>query len=157
MNCEHCSNEIPGVEDAHSMLIVLQKVGQNGYSWYQCEQGGYVDGHSFQHWHCSKEEMVSGVKICLNDHHMEQLLQSVPSNQVRLHVHVLNAGLLCWMCHKPLDEHAYRFCLTVATPQNKIIGESHSSIGDWCCSLEHARAYAIKYLDEELLQDATIG
>ena len=148
MQCEQCSTDMTGVEEAHSMLVVLQKVDRiRGYSFYQCEQGSMVDGHTFQHWHCSKEEMIDGVKACIHDHHMEQLLQSVPSSQVRLHTFVLNAGLSCKVCQDPLKDQAYRFCITVATPINYSPDQSHDSGGEWCCTLEHARDNAVHTLE----------
>lgn len=148
MQCEQCSSDISSVEEAHSMLIVLQKVDRAGYSFYQCENGSLVHGHNWQHWHCSKEEMISGVHDCITNHHDEQFLQSVPKSQVRLHKHILNAGLICKVCQEPLKDQAYRFCLTVATPANYVPDESHDSHGEWNCSLEHARQNAIKTLQE---------
>ena len=147
MQCEQCNVDINGVEEAHSMLVVLQKVDQSGYSFFQCESGSLVHGHTFQHWHCSRDEMLIGVQDCINNHHDEQFLQSVPVSQVRLHMHVLNAGLICKVCQEPLKEQAYRFCLTVATPSNYVPDESHDSSKEWCCSLDHARQSALSILD----------
>lgn len=147
MQCEHCESDIQSIDEAHSMLIVLQKVQSSGYSFYQCDRGSLVDGHTFQHWNCSKEEMIAGVKECLSDHHMEQLLQCVPESLVRLHKHVLSVGIVCRECQSPLTDTAYRFCLTVATPVNYIADDSHDSLSGWCCSLEHARLQAVSTVE----------
>lgn len=146
MKCEQCDNDAP-YEESHSMLVVLQKIDHSGYSWYQCTNGKFIDGHTYQHWHCSKEDMLSGVKECIVKHHDESYLQSVPSTQVGLHKHVFYANLYCKVCQSPLNEQAYRFCLTVATPVNYIADDSHDMLGEWCCSLEHARISAMKNLE----------
>lgn len=147
MQCEQCTTEIESVEDAHSMLVVLQKVCSSGFSFYQCEQGGMVDGHTFQHWNCSKDEMIQSVKECISTHHMEQLLQAVSVSQVRLHLHVLSSGLICKVCQEPLKDAAYRFCLTVATPVNYIPDNTDDSLYGWSCSFEHAHQDAFTTLE----------
>jgi hypothetical protein len=141
--CETCTKEIPTPEDAHSMVVVLQKVTPYGYFYYQCEDGAEVNTLTFQHWYCSHEEMVAGVKECINEHHLEEKLIAIPPTQVRLHKTVLKAGLRCKMCGAPLQSVAYRFCLTHAEPVNSVPDDSMNELGEWCCSLEHARQSAL--------------
>jgi hypothetical protein len=143
IQCEHCEKVMPGHDDAHSMIVVLQKCSMAGYSWYQCEEGGYVDGHNFQHWHCSKSAMRAGVSTCINSHYLESSLVDVPASQVRFHRQVLSAGLICKVCQASIRDTAYRFCLTVSTPANFIPDDSQNALGEWCCSLEHARENAL--------------
>ena len=145
MQCEHCNEELQEMYLSHSMLIVLQKVDRNGYSWFQCDDGSLVDNHTFQHWHCSKQHMLSGVEICINEHYNEEKL-TPPPYPVSIHKHVLNTGVECKYCKDALIEKAYRFCLTVATPINYVPDESHNIVGEWCCSLDHARLQAIENL-----------
>src|SRR6266436_2956395 len=118
MNCETCQTNIATIEEAHSMVIVLQRVTPDGYSYYQCDLGEEYGGLTFQHWHCNRTEMLAGVKVCINGHHDESLLTPVPASQVRLHKTVLHAGLVCKVCGASLTTQAYRFCLTHATPVN---------------------------------------
>jgi hypothetical protein len=146
MQCEHCTNEIEN--DLHSMLVVLQRVDQQGYSWFQCEQGQEMDGHNWQHSHCSHAHMLDNVAACIHTHYKEDDLTRVPVTQVRLHRHVLNRGLTCAVCETPLEKNAYRFCLTHATPVNRL-PHSHESLDGWCCSLEHARIEALNVLENE--------
>lgn len=142
--CEHCTEDIASVEEAHSMLVVLQKVNKDtGYSWFQCEQGSLVDGHNWQHWHCGRSALREGVARCIGEHYMESDLIPVPTTQVRFHKRVLNAGLICKVCQEKLTDTAYRFCLTHATPFNWVPDDSHNDLGEWCCSLEHARQNAL--------------
>jgi len=146
MQCEQCNKHIESVEEAHSMLVVLQKVDASGYSFFQCDNGGIVDGHSWQHWHCCKDEMLKGVEKCITAHYKEEALQHIPLSQVSLHAKVLNTGLSCPVCQKDITDIAYRFCLTVATPINYVFDESSDMTKEWCCSLEHAKVSAIDKL-----------
>lgn len=150
MRCERCNKTIESVEVAHSMVVVLQKVDMNnGYSYFQCEQGSLVDGHHFQHWHCNREEMRAGVTDCISNHYAENNLVLVPKTQVRLHTYVLGTGLACKQCQATLTSVAYRFCLTHATPVNSIPDQSHHELGEWCCSLDHARTSALATISQQ--------
>jgi hypothetical protein len=146
MQCEHCNNDV-AYNDAHSMIIVLQKCTTYGYSWMQCERGNLVDGHNFQHWHCGIDHMQASVKRCISEHYSEDALISVPVTQVRLHRQVLAACLICKICQERIIDTAYRFALTVATPFNWIPDDSQDVLGGWCCSLDHARQHAHLAID----------
>ncbi len=127
------------------MLIVLQRVTLAGYSFYQCDSGAEYGGLTYQHFHCNRAEMVAGVKACINEHHDERLLIPVSPREVRLH-RILKAGLNCLWCGVPLSGEAYRFCLTHATPGNSVPDDSMSELGEWCCSLDHARQKSLSYV-----------
>jgi hypothetical protein len=149
MQCETCSTEIPTVEDAHSMMIVLQRVTLvDGYSYYQCDSGTEYGGLTYQHFHCSHDEMLDGVRICINEHYDESLLIPVSPEQVRLHKTVFKAHIRCKVCGTPLQTKAYRFCLTHATPHNSVPDDSMNELSEWCCSLAHAQQSALSILEE---------
>lgn len=148
MRCETCSTDIASVDIAHSMVIVLQKVALDGYSYYQCESGIEHGGLTFQHFHCNHQEMIAGVKACINLHYQEPYLTSPePGNVVRLHRTVLRAQLNCKVCGSKLTTQAYRFCLTHATPLNSVPDDSQNELGEWCCSLAHARQSVVNILE----------
>ena len=146
INCETCQLDIPTLEESHSMVTVLQKVTPEGYSYYQCDRGIEVNGLTFQHWHCSHEEMVDSVRECINSHYHEGDLIPISPEQVRLHRTVFKAHIRCKVCGVPLQIQAYRFCLTHAEPVNSVPDDSMNELGEWCCSLDHARASALKYI-----------
>lgn len=146
MNCETCTREIATIEEAHSMLVVLQKVTPDGYSFYQCDSGAEYSGLTYQHFHCNRAEMLAGVRACINEHHDESLLIPVSPQQVRLHRLVFRAGLACKVCGMPLTTQAYRFCLTHATPVNSVPDDSMNELGEWCCSIDHARQQTLPYI-----------
>jgi hypothetical protein len=147
ITCEHpaCS-ETTGHEEAHSSLVVLQKVDKNGYTYHQCEQGQEVNYLNFQHWHCSHEHMQSGLTRCINEHYAESDLHPPIAGTTILHRVVLSSHLLCKTCNAPLTDVAYRFCLTLATPINHVPDESQNELGEWCCSLDHARQSALSII-----------
>lgn len=146
MKCEKCQSHIATIEDAHSMVIVLQKVSSSGYSYCQCDKGAEYGGLTFQHFHCSRHEMIDGVQTCVKEHYEEENLIPVSPTQVRLHKTVLSAGLTCKVCGTPLNQQAYRFCLTHATPVNSVPDDSQNELGEWCCSLDHARTSVLSTL-----------
>lgn len=146
LKCETCQSDIATVEEAHSMLVVLQKVTPGGYSWFQCADGQEHQGLTFQHFHCNRQEMLVGVDACIREHHNESLLVPVSPEQVKIHLTVLRAGLSCKVCGTPLNEQAYRFCLTHATPMNSVPDDSQNELGEWCCSLPHAQQAALAIL-----------
>lgn len=129
------------------MVIVLQKVTPDGYSFYQCDSGAEYSGLTYQHFHCNRDEMLAGVKVCINEHYDEGKLIAVSPREVRLHKTVLHAGIDCLWCGVPLSGEAYRFCLTHATPENSIPDDSMNELGEWCCSLEHAKQSVLKTID----------
>src|SRR5260370_8809277 len=94
MKCETCQNDIATVGKAYSMLVVLQKVTPDGYSYHQCDSGTEQSGLTYQHFHCNRGEMLAGVKACINEHYQEEKLIPVSSQQVILHKIVLSANLL---------------------------------------------------------------
>ena len=144
MKCEHCDQQIESVEVAHSMVIVLQKVSTDGYSYYQCDQGTEYGGLTYQHFCCSHPEMVSMVQSCINTHYHESDLIAISPQQVRLHRTVLNAHLTCKVCQLALTTQAYRLCLTYATPDIATpLGDSLNELSGWCCSLSHAQESAL--------------
>jgi hypothetical protein len=63
---------------------------------------------------------------------------------VRLHRTVLKAGLVCKVCGSSLTTQAYRFCLTHATPENSVPDDSQNELGEWACSLGHAKESALR-------------
>src|SRR6266851_564453 len=147
ITCEHtkCS-ETKGYEEAHSSLVVLQKVDKRGYTYHQCEQGQEVYFHNFQHWHCSHEHMQVGLTRCINEHYTESDLHPPIAGTTILHKVVLSSHLLCRICNAPLTDIAYRFCLTYATPVNSIPDNSMDELGEWCCSLVHAQQLALTHI-----------
>lgn len=144
MQCEQCNKDIQSVDNAHSIIIVLQKCSPSGYSFYQCNRGSTVDNHNWQHWYCCREEMNKSLEECITQHYTEDSLQPVSTEQVTLHTQVLSTGLQCLVCTADLKDTAYRFCLTAATPTNYVLNDSLDSSKEWCCSLEHARQKAIE-------------
>lgn len=108
MNCETCQTEIATVDEAHSMLVVLQRVTPDGYSYYQCDNGTEYSGMTYQHFHCNRDEMLAGVRACINEHYDESLLIPVSPEQVRLHKIVFKAHIGCKVCGTPLQTKAYR-------------------------------------------------
>lgn len=140
--CEHktCNNQIEQANtQGHSMLVVLQCVGLKGYSYYQCDNGSMVDYHTWQHWHCTHEHMIEGVKECINNHHHPDKLTSNIMGTTNVHNIILGAGLRCKMCGASLHTVAYRFCLTHATPYNYVPDNHTDMFSGWCCSFNHAR------------------
>lgn len=147
LNCERCQKFIPTVEEAHSMVIVLQKVFTDGYSYYQCNSGAEYGGLTYQHFHCCREEMIAGVRSCINEHYSDNTLIPISPTQVQLHKTVLRAGINCKLCKSPITIQAYRFCLTHATPGSSVPDDSQNELGEWCCSLEHARVSVLRIID----------
>ena len=134
ITCEHTEcNETKGHEEAHSSLIVLQKVDKNGYTYHQCEQGQEVNSLNFQHWHCSHEHMKIGLTKCINEHYAENDLHPPIAGTTILHKVVLSSHLHCKICNAPLTNVAYRFCHTHATPVNAVVDDSQNELGEWCC------------------------
>lgn len=145
MNCEQCNAQIANISSTHSMVVVLQKVdATNGYSFFQCEQGALYQNVNFQHWSCSKAHMLQQVQNCINTHYLETSLIARDTTQVRLHNAVFNNALTCKQCGTRLTSVAYRFCLTHATPVNSVPDDSLNELGEWCCSLDHARQSVLK-------------
>jgi hypothetical protein len=147
ISCERCNTIVEDHVIAHSSLIVLQKISlKEGYTFYQCDNGSSVDHHTYQHWHCSHDCMQEGMLVCIQGHYQENLLKPPAiGNVVNLHTFVLSDVLLtCTYCAKPLDQEAYRFCITMATPVNHIPDNSHLEKEQWCCSLAHAKECAMK-------------
>lgn len=148
--CEHCGKNNLETHEAHSMLIVLQKVNKiEGYSFYQCDKGNnIVNGRTMQHWHCNKDEMKVNVIKCINEHFKKEYLKCMPVNEIPLHNIILCQGLKCKVCFNDLSFEAYRFCLTNATPINNIPDESFNILKEWTCSFEHAKQSVIKTIKE---------
>jgi hypothetical protein len=147
--CEHeqCSSPVSIEGEAHSCLIVLQKVDKDGYSYYQCDSGQEANFMTFQHWHCCQRHMQSNLIHCIQDHYQEYLLHKPEMGTTILHRKVLGSMLECKICGVRLRTEAYRFCLTVATPINSLIDSSHSDeLAEWCCSLDHAKEVASEYI-----------
>lgn len=148
--CEHseCSATVK-FEDAHSAVAVLQKVDTNGYQFFQCEDGQEVNSVTYQHWHCSREHLLVNFAACINGHYNEGLLHHILPGQgsTILHKIVLGGKLKCKVCQVPLVTQAYRFCLTHCTPQNSVPDDSLNDLGEWCCTLEHARQSVLKTID----------
>lgn len=151
MKCAHCEKEIE-IEKSHSMTVVLQRVSNEGYSFYQCSEGQENGGLSHQHFHCERDAMIAGIQSCINEHYTEEKLQPVDPQLVRLHKVVLFAGLHCKVCGATLTDKAYRLCLTHATPKNSVPDNSLSDLGEWCCTLDHAKQSSLTtILKEEVL------
>jgi len=151
--CEHdVCNEQSEIEAAHSCVIVLQKVDKSGYSFHQCEQGQEVNCLNYQHWHCSHDHMQVGLTRCINEHYDEVDLHPIPTGEGRtiLHRMVFGSMLECKVCGSHLKDVAYRFCLTMATPINAIPDDSHNELGEWCCSLDHAKQSALSIVSSML-------
>jgi hypothetical protein len=146
ITCEHteCAEKVHH-EQAHSCLIVLQKVDKEGYYYFQCEQGQTMHYHNYQHWHCSHKHMKSGVIECIDSHYKEIDLHKPESGTTRLHKMVLN-GQPCEICSESLVNQAYRFCITPATPVNYELHDHTAILGGWCCSLDHAKGLANEYI-----------
>jgi len=147
--CEHPScNDTVSIENAHSCVVVLQKVEPDGYSFFQCEQGQKFRFVNWQHFHCSKGHMLAALPDCIMKHYNESDLSDRKfTSYGRFHKIVMGSGLTCKMCQKPLTEAAYRFCLTYATPINLIPDDSHNELGEWCCSIEHAKQSVLLTID----------
>lgn len=146
LNCHSCSKEHP-YEESHTCIAVLQQVGPNGYRYYQCEQGGYVDGHTWQHWNCSHSCMKDALFECIEHHYTENLLHPPLSGTTNIHQQVKLAHLSCPVCHVNIGEVAYRFCVTRATPKNASEDGTLYELYGWCCSLEHAKIVAKAYIE----------
>ena len=162
MQCDHpdCSESIAHmVKDhitAHSMVAVLQKVDQAGYSFFQCEEGQEREFVRYQHFHCSHTCMKENMRQCLSQHYTEEKLHSIPNGggTTRMHTIILRGNVSCLVCAAPLINQAYRFCLTQSTPVNYIPDTSNHMFGEWCCSLNHAlesALYTIESLEEFIL------
>jgi hypothetical protein len=145
LTCEHTDcNDTISIDNAHSCLVVLQKVEPDGYSFHQCEQGQEFRFVNWQHFHCSHEHMKVVVSDCITSHYSESDLSGRKFTRFgKFHKIVMGSGLLCKVCQKPLTDVAYRFCLTMATPVNHIPDDSMNELGEWCCSLEHAKESAL--------------
>lgn len=142
--CENCSTE-HHINESHSMLIVLQKSSVTGSSFFQCDKGNEHNTLTFQHWNCSSDCMKISVLNCIDNHFQESDLQNDPN--VNFHRLVSKSEIYCKNCYTPLLNHdAYRFCLTVATPFNYILGESMNDLGEWCCSLSCAKERAKSFI-----------
>lgn len=138
--CEQlgCSEQVD-VTTSHSLWAVLQKVDASGYSFFQCEEGQEYNDVNYQHFCCCHQHMQQHMMICLNDHYKEELLHAPRGGSTILHKVVLKSNLSCKICQSSLSQVAYRFCLTQGLPQNRVPDESLDSLGEWCCSLDHAR------------------
>ena len=143
-----CYNE-HSFEESHSAVAVLQKVDANGYSFYQCDQGQEYNFVNWQHYHCCHDHMKEGFTDCLTDHYAEDKLHPIPvgGGTAILHKVVFGSELACKVCQHPLTSVAYRFCLTRCTPVNDVPDESMNELGEWCCSLEHARQSALSIIN----------
>jgi hypothetical protein len=143
MQCEHCQEQ-HDFEASHSMIAVLQKVDQAGYTFFQCEEAQEYNGVRWQHYHCSHDHMVENFASCIIDHYSEEKLHPIPPGGGTTNIHriVLKAGLSCKVCSQPLEQVAYRFCLTRCTPVNAVPDGSLDPLANWTCSLEHAQAAA---------------
>lgn len=145
MICEHCNDAVDGLHVAHSGVAVLQKVDTSGYQFYQCEDGQEHGGVTYQHYNCSPAHMLEMFSRCVQEHYTEALLHPIPpgGGYTILHRLVLGKGLTCKQCQAALTTQAYRFCLTISTPVNIVPDNSLDELGEWCCSLEHARESAL--------------
>lgn len=149
MQCETCSAPISVVDASHSVVIVLQKVDYtNGYSYHQCDTGEIYNGLSYQHFYCSEVHMKESVPTCINTHFAETDLHSPVVGSTNLDKQVFAGNLLCKVCGVPLVTSAYRFCLTNATPYNRVLDNSQNELEEWCCSLAHAQEQATKNLGQ---------
>lgn len=120
--------------------MVLHKLDSvKGYSFYQCQDAPEV---KTQHCYCSEAHMLANVTVCLNTHYAETDLVPMPVNQVTLHNAVFAQKPACKVCGVTLTSVAYRFALTHATPIARLLDESTNDLGEWCCSLDHARQNA---------------
>lgn len=153
MNCQQCDQEHE-LEQSHSSVIVLQKVSGNDYMYYQCDQGQFAHGHTWQHWNCSHDCMKSSLTECVNEHYSEEKLHPIQSGSTTLHHLVLRSGCVCSICQSPLSITAYRFCVTRATPLNAVEDGSHDALTGWCCSLDHAKMNVLSYIGsiEEVIE-----
>ncbi len=153
LTCERpqCNNQM-GIEEAHSIVIVLQKVTPSGYTFFQCEEGQEFRFMNWQHFYCSNTCMGNHLHSCLHEHHAEEKLHPIPTGMGSTIIHkvVLGSELLCKVCQAPLATNAYRFCATRATPYNLVFDESQNELGEWCCSLEHARQSASSTIQAHL-------
>lgn len=146
ITCEHIHcNETIDFDQSHSAVAVLQRVDTQGYTFFQCEDGQVYNNVTYQHFHCSHEHMIVNFASCVQDHYNESLLHPIPPGEGRtiLHQIVLGSHLLCNICESPLVDVAYRFCLTHCTPQNSVLDQSLDELGEWTCSLEHAKQSAL--------------
>lgn len=147
--CAHCGTPIIGIDTeitnyhAHSMVIIVQRIDSNGYSFYQCDGGQKVHRHTYNYWHCSRDHMMQAMPKHITNHVVEGRFQSpAPGNIVNLHL-VLDDGLQCEVCGKLLIEEAYRIQLWHGTPIAGVPeGATNSDEEGWCCSLAHAKQQA---------------
>jgi hypothetical protein len=145
IKCEHCNEDIGSVEVSHSAVAVLQYVDTSGYQFFQCEQGQDYAFMNWQHFHCSHAHMKQNFAKCVIEHYTEAALHPIPigAGSTILHKIVLGSNLSCKICKSLLTNQAYRFCLTHATPVNKVPDESLNELGEWCCSVDHAKQSAL--------------
>lgn len=149
IQCEVCQGNISSPLAAHSMLIHLQKVTPDGYTYGQCQLGTEVNYHKGQHWYCSEHEMVGELPTCINTHHTEDMLHGIEpgAGKTILHTIVLEKNqLACKVCAAALTTQAYRICLQIALPYNAIPDNQSDELQGWCCSLEHAKQSALATL-----------
>lgn len=144
MICEHCNEHISRIEATHSLLILLQKVTPNGYTYGQCEQGQEYNQTNWQHFHCSEAHMIQNAQHCVNQHYSEDILHSGEAGTTRVHQLMLDGTHHCTLCQAPLTMVAYRFALTGATPYNHEPDKSMDQLQEWCCSLDHAKQQCCK-------------
>ncbi len=152
MQCEGstCSKAIIP-EISHSVVVVLQKLDkEQGYTFFQCEEGNVFRGMRWQHFTCDIECLKATLTDCINQHYQESFLHPIPTGQgsTRLHDMVLtNTSNTCAFCHSPLTSVAYRFCLTRAIPATEPLND-HTDFAGWCCSLDHARQHVLATVAE---------
>lgn len=131
------------LEEAHSLLVVLQKVTSKDYWYCQCVDEQKPRTLRYQHWYCDKTTLQSGVRACLSEHFTEEMLHGIPVGRgyTDLPEIVFETSRICQGCQKPITLAAYRFCLTYATPVNSFV-HNHADDEGWCCSLMCAITHA---------------
>ncbi len=155
--CEHqpCSALINSKFDSHSSWLVLQHVNTTEYTFFQCQQGQEFQFLNNQHWHCCHECMIQGMQKCVQEHYTEDLLHPPPERVAVLSKMILNRNIPCAVCATPLENGAFRFCLTQGLPfHREPTNSSNDYFRDWCCSLEHAKSHCITFLaalEEQIL------
>lgn len=144
MKCANCNKTIIP-EISCSTVVELQKVSEDAYTFFQCEQGQDFRAMNWQHFCCSLDCMKEMLTKCINEHNNENDLHGITEGYSRFHKFILSNNLNCSLCNNPIQS-GYRFCLTFATPIFGNIND-HRDLSNWCCSLEHAKEQAINLVN----------
>ena len=107
MKCANCGKTIIP-EISYSTVIVLQKVSQDTYTFFQCSDGQEFKSFKWQHFCCNVACMIEMIQKCVSEHHQESNLHEIQMGQGYTSIHkiILGAGLQCILCNNPIEDKA---------------------------------------------------